>query len=51
MLSIERAVIDAFGQMWTSMLINSLAIVCNITGLLAMCAKDPIVLALVSTAI
>lgn len=48
MLSIERTVIDTYGQMWATMLLNCAAVVFNIVGLLGLCAKERMVIALVS---
>ena len=47
MLSIERAVIDALGRVWASMLLNCMAIVYSLVGLLGICVKDKPVIFLV----
>lgn len=39
--------IDALGEMWTSMLLNCTASVCSVAGLLGICAQEKIVFALV----
>ena len=48
LLSTERTVIDVFGQMWGTMLLNCAAIVFSTTALLGICAKDMAVIILVS---
>ena len=47
-LSIERAVIDVFGEMWGTMLLNCAAVVCSTAGLLGLCAREIVAIALVS---
>lgn len=39
--------IDVMGEMWGTMIINCAAIVCSTAGLLALCSKDVVVLAMV----
>ena len=48
LISLERAVIDVLGQMWGIMLLNSIAVMFGITGLMGICAKDPTIIILVS---
>ena len=38
---------DAFGEMWSTVLLNSGAVVCSVAGLLGICAREKIVFALV----
>ncbi len=41
--------IDVFGQMWGTMVLNSAAMIFAVIGLLALCAKDLSVIALVGS--
>ena len=51
MLGIERAVIDLLGQMWGVMLLNCVAALFSLTGLLGICAGDISIIILVSPAL
>ena len=45
----ERVVIDIFGQMWGTLVLNSISFVFCVAGLLGICAKDSLVIFLVSS--
>ncbi|XP_064382648.1 sodium/potassium-transporting ATPase subunit beta-1-interacting protein 3-like [Halichondria panicea] len=45
LVSIERLVFDVFGQMWGTMLVNGMNLICTITGLLGTCIKEKIAMA------
>ena len=48
-ISIERLVFDVFGQMWGTMLVNGMNLICTMTGVLGTCIKEKIAMTVVSS--
>ena len=40
---------DVFGQMWGTMLINGMTVLCTITGMLGVCANEKAAIGVVGT--
>lgn len=48
LVSIERTVFDVLGQMWLTMLVNGMNLICTMTGMLGTCVKEKIAMAVVN---
>lgn len=48
LVSIERTVFDVLGQMWLTMLVNGMNLICTMTGVLGTCVKEKIAMAVVN---
>ena len=49
MLSVERLVFDVFGQMWGTMLLNTMSALCTVTGVLGVCISEKTAIGVVSS--
>lgn len=47
-LTLERMVIDVFGQMWGTMIVNGLTLICTLTGICGVCIVEKIAIAVYS---
>ena len=49
-MTVERMVFDAFGQMWGTLIINCITALCSLVGIVGVCIPEKIAIGVVSRA-